>query len=284
MSIAKILVPVSGSPSDDVALATAMVAAAPFAAHVQALFVPPDPRLSLPYMGSPTVIDSVVTALEDANRAASKRAQGALSRAARSADAPVYSSPKKTDQVSCSFREDMGFFALRTGRYARLSDLVVFSSLPDDVFSEANEAFVETLIKTERPVLIAPQTPASLTARVSVAWDGSVACAHALTSAVPFLKRAGIVELLQVEPVAGTGLVIADAQEYLSLHGVTAVLHTVNREDLTTAETLLHEAAKAGASMLVMGGFGHNRFAETIFGGVSTHIKWHPTLPVLMTH
>jgi hypothetical protein len=33
-----------------------------------------------------------------------------------------------------------------------------------------------------------------------------------------------------------------------------------------------------------MGAYGHNRFAEAVFGGVTTDIKWHPQLPVLMAH
>lgn len=287
MSLAKILVPVTGAPSDAVAINTALIAAAPFAAHVQVLFVPPDPRLSIPYVGtpvSPNVIDSVMKSLEELNRQASGRARQALTTAAKLQDVTVTGSPRKLERVSCSFREDTGFFALRTGRYARLSDLVVFASLPKDTFSEANEAFVETLIRTERPVLIAPEAPATLTSKISIAWDGGIACAHAMMAALPFLKHAGEVELLEIEPLAGNGLTVTEAQEYLSLHGVPVSLRFVKREKHTTAEALLHEAATGGTSLLVMGGYGHNRFAETIFGGVTTHIKWHPILPVLMTH
>jgi nucleotide-binding universal stress UspA family protein len=105
-----------------------------------------------------------------------------------------------------------------------------------------------------------------------------------MTAALPFLKHAGQVELLEVEPLTGNGLTVSEAQEYLSLHGVPATMRFVKREKHTTAEVLLHEAASGGASLLVMGGYGHNRFAETIFGGVTTHIKWHATLPVLMSH
>jgi nucleotide-binding universal stress UspA family protein len=287
MSIAKILVPVSGTDSDGIALATAMVAAAPFAAHVQALFVPPDPRLSIPYAGapiSPTVIDSIMTALERVNKESSLRARQLLADAAKLEGATICPTPQRLDRVTCSFKEDMGFFALRTGRYARVSDLVVFASLPDDIFSEANEAFVETLIRAARPVLITPTVPQSLTAKISVAWDGSAACAHAMTSALPFLTRAGKVELLEIEPLHGNGIPVTEAKEYLDLHRVPTALRFIKRDKHTTAETLLHEAASGGASMLVMGGYGHNRFSEAVFGGVSSFIKWHATLPVFMSH
>jgi nucleotide-binding universal stress UspA family protein len=191
---------------------------------------------------------------------------------------------EKHDRVSCSLREERGFLALRTGRLARLSDLVVFSRLPDDTFSEQNEALVEALVRSDRPILIAPEVPASLTQKIAIAWDGGHACTQALTAALPFLKRAGTVELLEVEPVSGNGLSIADAREYLKLHGISAGMRFVKRDARTVAETLLAEAGATGASMLVMGGYGHNRFAEALFGGVTSHIKWHPTLPVFMSH
>jgi len=287
VSIGKILVPVSGVDSDAVALAAAMVAARPFAAHVQALFVPRDPRLAVPFAGSPmspTVIDSVVTALEEANRKCSARAREMLADTAKREDATLCPKPQLLDRVTCSFREDTGFYAIRTGRYARLADLVVFASLPGDIFSEANEAFVETLIRAARPILIAPTAPRSLTAKISVAWDGSAACAHAMTSALPFLKKADKVELIEIEPVAGNGIAVTDAKEYLDLHRVSAAMRFIKRDKHTTAETILHEAASGGASLLVMGGYGHNRFSEAVFGGVSSYLKWHATLPVFMAH
>jgi nucleotide-binding universal stress UspA family protein len=287
MSIGKILVPVSGIDSDGVALAAAMVAARPFAAHVQALFVPPDPRLSIPYAGapvSPTIIDSVMTALEEVNKKASLRARELLADAAKLEGATICPKPQLLDRVTCSFKEDMGFYALRTGRYARLSDLVVFAAFAGDLFSEANEAFVETLVRAQRPVLIVPTVPQSLTAKVSVAWDGSAANAHALTAALPFLKKADKVELLEVEPVAGNGIAVTEAKEYLDLHRVPAAMRFIKRDKHSTAEVIQHEAATGGASLLVIGGYGHNRFSEAVFGGVTTHIKWHPNLPVFMAH
>ena len=52
MAYAKILVPVTGAKSDSIALATALVAAKPFGAHVAALFVHDDPREVAPYIYS----------------------------------------------------------------------------------------------------------------------------------------------------------------------------------------------------------------------------------------
>jgi len=53
MSIAKIIVPLTGANRDAAALAAAFAAAKPFNAHVVALIVHPDPRFSVPFMGGP---------------------------------------------------------------------------------------------------------------------------------------------------------------------------------------------------------------------------------------
>jgi nucleotide-binding universal stress UspA family protein len=287
MTIAKILVPVSGNPSDGTALAGAMVAARPFAAHVQALFVPQDPRYSFPYVGAPidpAAIDTVEKAIQETNRQAAQRARQMLAATAKFEGATVVREPERANHVTCSFKEDMGFFALRTGRYARLSDLVVFSSFGPDIFSEANEAFVETLIRTERPVLVVPTVPSQLTEKISIAWDGSIPCAHALTAAIPLLRHAKKVELIEIEPVRGNGLPVSDAKEYLELHQVPSAMRFVKREKHVMADAIMHEAHAGGTSLLVMGAYGHNRFAEAVLGGVTSDIKWHPHLPVLMAH
>ena len=42
--------------------------------------------------------------------------------------------------------------------------------------------------------------------------------------------------------------------------------------------------ADYGTDLLVMGGFGHSRFRETLLGGVTKTILTHMTVPVLMSH
>src|SRR5215471_21845559 len=78
MSIAKILVPVTGSPSDAIALSTAFAAAKPFNAHVAALFVHPDPRevVSYVYSGVP-VSPELIQGIINGQRKLAGEAQGA---------------------------------------------------------------------------------------------------------------------------------------------------------------------------------------------------------------
>jgi nucleotide-binding universal stress UspA family protein len=47
---------------------------------------------------------------------------------------------------------------------------------------------------------------------------------------------------------------------------------------------LLTEAARGGADLLVMGGYGHSRLRESIFGGATAHILSHANMPALLVH
>ena len=50
------------------------------------------------------------------------------------------------------------------------------------------------------------------------------------------------------------------------------------------SETLLAAAGAANADLLVMGGYGHSRVREVMFGGFTRRVLSHADLPVLMAH
>lgn len=287
MTIAKIIAPLTGGKRDKTVLATAFVAAKPFAAHVVALFVHADPRLAIPYMGaplSPDVVQAIIDSAQEMTRAAAKSARAALNEAAQAAGAEILPAPRKTAALSASFCEVEGFFPHSVAEEARLSDLIVFGPVSPADGPDLADAFIETLLKTERPVLLAAKTPASLTTGIAVAWDGSAIAARALVGAMPFLKQAGTVTLLSCQHSGARKTQFDDVEDYLALHGVRCTERLVDPGKRGIGEALLEAATEAGATMLVMGGYGHSHLGETIFGGVTQHVRWHASLPVLMFH
>ena len=141
------------------------------------------------------------------------------------------------------------------------------------------------LTKGERPVLLAPEQPVTdLAAHIVVGWDGGGAAAHALSAALPLLALAGMVELVMVQDAAGETASLAEAAGYLALHGIAAETRVVDPAGAAPGEALLAEAESAGASLLVTGGYGHSRLAETLFGGTTVHVASHATLPLFMVH
>ncbi len=79
MTIAKIVVPVTGSKRDEAALATAFLAAKLFGAHVEALFVHRDPREAIGY-SELTLRPEIVQNLVDTAELLAKEAGQAASR------------------------------------------------------------------------------------------------------------------------------------------------------------------------------------------------------------
>jgi nucleotide-binding universal stress UspA family protein len=240
---------------------------------------------------SPQVVQSLVDAAAEMNVIATKAVRAALGEAAKNAGVTITDQAKKTDSVTCSFAEMEGFFGGSIAKAARLSDLVVFGPIAAADGPDVNECFVEILTKTDKPVLVSAKGGGNLVRTVAVAWDGNTAACHAIVGAMPFLKRAEVVTILHVgEPLkereAGYSTLtsLGELKEYLALHGVTATVQNFERGAKSTGEALLDAGLAVGADLLVMGGYGHSHLRETIFGGVTSHIRWHAELPVLMVH
>ncbi len=288
MSFVKILVPVSGAARDRYALATAFAAAEPFKAHVVALFVHADPRESVPYGElplSPDIIQDLIDTAADLEKAASKAARSTLATLAADAGIKIVAAPLKSDMVTVSYEEVIGHLPRALDRAARLCDLVVFPPIRETDDPEIQDGFIRALTKLEHPVLLsAEKAPEHLGRKVAVAWDGSVACAHALMSALPYLKKAEKIEILSVQDTPGPVRGMKEVEVYLELHGLVCTQRVLQRGERDVAEVLIEAASTGGFDMLVAGGYGHSRLMETIFGGVTNHIVSHPKIPVFMMH
>lgn len=288
MTFKKILVPVTGAAGDSFTLASAFAVARPFSAHVQALFVMPDPREAVPFVGmpvSPEIVQQLIDNAETIARAARKAAYANLEAAAGDAKVAVLPAPAVKSEVTCSLREVQGGFLSQAAESAKLCDLVVFGPSTLEGGPDVSGAFIEVLTESDRPVLLVPEEPVGdLDGKAVIGWDGGGAAAHALTAALPFLHRARAVELLAVQVAEGETHAFADAIEYLALHGIAATSRVVDSAGESAGPVLLREAARQSATLLVLGGYGHSRLFETLFGGTTIHVAAHATLPLFMVH
>ena len=288
MSISKILVQVTGSKRDEVALRTAFAAARPFNAHVAALFVHPDARETIPTFGgplSPMVMQDLVDSADEIARAASKASRAMLAVAADDARVRILASPEKSDAVTVSYVEQSGPFVNRLEEASILCDLIVFPPIGHGDNPEVHDGFTRMLTKAGRPVLLSPETPPSAVGRkVALGWDGGMAAGHALTAALPYLEKAKDVHILSVRRARQPKSDIEAVKAYLALHGVVARADVVDGGTRAVSEVLLEHALNSGVDLLVMGGYGHSRMLETMLGGVTEHIVSQPGLPVFMMH
>lgn len=287
MTIAKILVPVIGSNRDAALLAAGIEAARPFNAHVVALFVRPDPTEALPYLSegvSGGVVEDVVRIYKEVADKAAANVQKAIELVCSAGGATCVSSPKRGEGVTISYLEVQGVFGDCLVREARVSDLIVFAPI---VHSDrlGLEAFEQVLLETDRPVLISAETPPpSFGKRVMIGWDGGTAAAQAVSAVCPYLDKAQQVEILSIQRPPLQADLTERAREYLMLHGVNSTERVVDPGTKSIAVTLLEAATESQADLLVMGGYGHGRLRESLFGGVTRYVVSHAKVPIFVVH
>jgi len=174
---------------------------------------------------------------------------------------------------------------------AHYCDLVVMGQTDPDDFPSAAifdlPAYV--MLHCARPVLIIPYHGdfSNIEKRVLVAWDGSSSATRALVNAMPLLRRAQKVDLAVFnphrQPIVHGEQPGVDIALYLARHDISVNV-ICNETDASIGSALLSLSDELESTCLVMGGYGHTRFRETMLGGVTHTVLESMTVPVLMSH
>lgn len=167
--------------------------------------------------------------------------------------------------------------------FARSFDLVV-TGVHSEAANEEHLSAQPDLIalKSGRPVLVVPDgySSESLADRALVAWDGKRSAARAISDAMDILAEKASVTLLSVGSAPrGTGRMV----ENMKRHGIQVRARTVSKSG-SVANTILSEAKKDSARLIVMGAFEHSKFSHDLIGGVTTDVMAKTHVPVLMAH
>jgi nucleotide-binding universal stress UspA family protein len=175
--------------------------------------------------------------------------------------------------------------------HARYADLVVIGqSDPDEehgvlgVPPDLAERVVESV---PRPALVIPYIGdfPVIGQRILVGWDTSRSAARAIADALPLLKRAANVTVLVINPESAGDhgeLPGADISLYLARHGVKVEAMENHTRDVEPGTWIVSRAFDLGADLIVMGGFGHLRLRELVFGSVTRSVLGQTPLPVLI--
>ena len=181
---------------------------------------------------------------------------------------------------------DRGTVATLAARFARYADLTLVPPGSDVQTPVLDGA----LFESGRPVLLLPQGATRFPApkSVMIAWNASVEASKAVRDAICVMKTAEKVHAVLIDPVPsfdGHGPEPgSDLATYLGRHGIATKVHRLPKEGKDTGELLRRIAADLGADLIVMGGFGHSRLRERIFGGATTSMVKTPSVAVLMAH
>jgi nucleotide-binding universal stress UspA family protein len=174
------------------------------------------------------------------------------------------------------------------GQIARRFDLAVVGQAEPETRMVEENIIEAALFDSGGPVIIVPyiqRAPLKLD-HIMVCWDGSRAAARAIRDAIPFLRRAGRIEVVNVtnERRKQDQIECADLGAHLARHGLNVVIKRMPLGDVDVAAVLLSHAADEDVDFIVMGGYGHSRLREFVLGGVTHSMLRTMTAPVLMSH
>jgi len=301
--IKTILVPATGGSADDAVFPTALAVARRFAAHLDFLHVRFDPADIIATEAAAAIGGSTISGdlIERWEREAAAHEEMARQRFLSlcehegitvADDVPPAQRPPQG--VSAAWRREVGVESDWVAEYGRAADLVVVGRSEPDTLEAA-------LLDTGRPLLV-PATPDPATrsgdgtplfdGTVAVAWKNTPEAARAVTAAMPFLAAAQQVVILTVDEGGGDAEDRDESAERLARslrwHGLAATARRLHTDAAGgAAEALLAAASggEIGAGLLVMGGYGHGRLRELVFGGVTAHVLRNAApIPVLLMH
>lgn len=286
-----ILVPAGGGCSDNGIFETALAAARPLAAHLDFYHVKVDAGEAIantPHacfaMGA-----GLYNTLDQLHAEAQTRLNAARDHVEKFCNRysiPMFDRPPAGNEVSASWCEEGGESMPLIIRRARHSDLVVVGrqrhrdGLPEDLLERL-------LLKSGRSILVAPsRTTRTLIGTTMVCWKECAEAAHAVTAAMPLLRRAARVVIVSVSENDDDGALgaVDGLARHLAWHGIHAQPQCIAADGRSVASVLLSAVQDCEADLVVMGGYSHSRIREIIFGGCTEAFLRTAECAVLLVH
>jgi nucleotide-binding universal stress UspA family protein len=286
--IKTILVAATGNDSDAATFAAALAIAKPFAAHLDMLHVRLDPVAIAVAMttdaGGGALAAGLIDQLETDSKERERKAHEIFTRFCRDAGLAVTGAPTPASLAapSAEWHVETGEEPRWMATYGVAADLIVAPRATGDD-GVAGATLEAVLLESGRPILIPPAAamPAKFE-RIAIAWKPTPQAARAVVAAMPFLAQAKEVFVITVEEGA-EGHDDADRLVgTLAWHGLKATAQSLKPGPDGAAALLA--AAGERADLVVMGGYGHSRLREWVFGGFTELVLAGAPLPVLIAH
>jgi nucleotide-binding universal stress UspA family protein len=200
-----------------------------------------------------------------------------------------------------SFAEEGGarhadWMSTRTGLAPTLQHLGAWHDLAiieRDIVEEAQMLRIlgETILVCRTPCIILPAGWDREFAfeRILIGWNGSIEATRAIHAALPFLRVASEVTLVDghvphAEHDHAQSAPHFDPSAYLQGHGIAVKTRRIQATPGAAGEALLKQVRQAHADLLVLGAYGHSRIPERVLGGATRHILENLGVPVFMRH
>ena len=286
MAIRKLLLPLTGTAAGEAALATALMTARIWTAHVTALHVRVDSRDVAPLAGeglSGAMIEEMMSATEKESTDRAHAVRAMFERFVAAQGVTVTDARRGATVPTASFATITGREEDLVAQQARLADLTIVPHPDSGEDVSSSDALHAVLFDSGRPVLIAPRkTPETIGTRICIAWNGTAESAAAVLGVLPWLQRATAVRILTSDEYHRRGPQAADLVDYLNLHGISPDIASFRAIDKEVGAGLLAAARDFGADLVAMGAYSHSRLRQLILGGVTRHVLEKSAIPVMM--
>ena len=280
MSFKTILAVTQAKPEGDAMLEPAMALAEAHDAHLVLLAISALPALDYGYSGiaGSQLILQQMNQVHDEGAAAAKRLAERLQRAAGSTEVrhAEHSYPGLAGEVA------------RQGRYA---DLILIGRTSTDAGQRylLEKALEGALFESGRPVAVIPDGwKGAFGRRIMIGWDGSREAARAISAATPLIAKADEVTVALAAPRVGDDMhgeePGADLGTVLARHSENVTVDRLPALGRSVTESILAHARDCNSDLLVLGGYGHSRFTEAVFGGVTRDMLSKAEIPLLLAH
>ena len=123
-----------------------------------------------------------------------------------------------------------------------------------------------------------------LGSNIVISWNGSYETPRCISFAMPLLRKAENVTVLQIEEGMVSGPSAADATIHLRRNGIDAQICNIKAGSRSPGEAVLDESKRLNADLLIKGAYTRSRIRQMIFGGVTSHILNSAEIPVLMCY
>jgi nucleotide-binding universal stress UspA family protein len=190
------------------------------------------------------------------------------------------------ESLPWSWIDASGDLASCLERAAVLNELIVVNRRLDGFpYPDMRTAASDLVVRSGKPILAVPEKATGFAAagRAMIAWDGSVQCDAALQAALPLLRLASEVSLVEIDD-GSIDIPAEEAAAFLSRHDVHAEIVRTKIHEGGVGGTLLRQVDERQTDYLVMGAFGHSRVSEALLGGVTRMMLTRSPVPLFLAH
>lgn len=170
------------------------------------------------------------------------------------------------------------------GEVGPLADLVVLPA-PGNRRNNDWDLVENVLFAARRPALVVPRGCSDVSfAKPLIAWNGSAQAANAARAALDLFEERSQILVLQVGDLCAGGIAMESLSDNLGWHCFESKMVKVENARHRTGAIILEQAESLGATVIVLGAYGHSRTRELILGGVTDFLLRQSNLPLLLVH